>query len=231
MDLLPAAMLAAGAASGVHCVGMCGGIVAVFDLRRVIPIVARRPRVDPLRRVLFNLGRITSYAAAGAIAGAFGAAAVAAGLLPAQSVLQVAASVLLLLVGLHLAGAGGLLSRLESVGAPLWRRLQPLAARLLDAPTPARAYAAGLAWGWLPCAMVYAALGAATFSGGVLQGALAMAAFGFGTLPFLLAAGWIASRLRAWRRVAGVALLGFGAYGLAHAGTLGEGIRRGLLCL
>jgi sulfite exporter TauE/SafE len=123
-----------------------------------------------------------------------------------------------------------LLSRLEGLGTPVWRRVQPLAARLLPARTLAQSYAAGIVWGWLPCAMVYAALATATFSGNAGRGALAMAAFGLGTLPFLLAAGWLASRLRAWRAFAGAAVLGFGVYGLAQASALGEGIRRGLLC-
>jgi hypothetical protein len=143
------------------------------------------------------------------------------------------------LVGLYLAGADRLLAPLEALGRPLWRRLQPLAARLLRArPEPtarmlARSYSAGLAWGWLPCAMVYAALAAAAFAGGPAAGALAMVAFGLGTLPFLLGAGWLAARLRDWRRAAGAAVLGFGVYGLAHASAeaVGDGVRRMLLCL
>jgi uncharacterized protein len=237
MEVLPVAMLAAGLASGVHCVGMCGGIVAAFDTRvansdakRVIPI---REQDVWGRRLAFNLGRITTYAAAGAIAGTLGAAAYAAGALPAQAMLHLAANVMLVLVGLYLAGADRLLAPLEALGMPLWRRVQPFAARLLPARTMAGAYLAGLAWGWLPCAMVYAALAAATFSGSAAAGALGMAAFGLGTLPFLLGAGWLASRLRHWRRAAGAAVLGFGVYGLAHAnaGALGEAVRRGLLCL
>jgi len=228
MDGLIAAMFAAGLASGVHCVAMCGGIVAVFDSNRVIPI---RLKTDWRLRIAFNLGRISTYAMAGAVAGTLGAAAYATGVLPAQQTLQIATSVMLILVGLYLAGAGRLLARFESLGLPLWRRLQPLAARLLPARAPGRSYAAGLVWGWLPCAMVYAALAAATFSGGAARGALAMAAFGLGTLPFLLAAGWLAARLRAWRVAVGGAILGFGSYGLAHAGGLGEAIGRGLLCL
>jgi sulfite exporter TauE/SafE len=78
--------------------------------------------------------------------------------------------------------------------------------------------------------MVYAALGAAAFAGSPAQGALAMLAFGLGTLPFLLVAGGLADRLRAWRPAAGAALLAFGVFGLANAGALGEDIRRGLLC-
>lgn len=223
------AMLAAGLASGVHCVGMCGGIVAAFDARKVIPVVpAGRSRA---RRLAFNAGRITTYSAAGAVAGAIGAAAYASGALPAQSTLQVVASIVLVVIGLHLAGAGRLLAPVEALGAPLWRRLRPAAARLMQGHGPAASFAAGLVWGWLPCAMVYAALAAAAFSGGPAQGALSMAAFGLGTLPFLLAAGWLARRLRRWRLAIGGVVLGFGVYGLAHAGALGEGIRQGLLCL
>lgn len=230
MDVLPVAMLAAGLASGVHCVGMCGGIVAAFDARRCIRIE------EPgrwKRHLAFNLGRISTYAVAGALAGTLGAVAYASGALPAQQLLSLAANVMLVLVGLYLAGADRLLAPLEALGRPLWRRLQPLAARLLPASTAPRAYLAGLAWGWLPCAMVYAAIAAAAFSGGAAAGALGMAAFGLGTLPFLLGAGWLASRLRDWRRAAGAAVLGFGVYGLAHANadTLGDVIRLGLLCL
>ncbi len=234
MSALVAAMFAAGLASGVHCVAMCGGIVAAFDIRKTIPIRNAGEGAFWTRRLCFNAGRISTYAVAGAAAGALGGAAYAAAAAPAQAVWQVAASLLLILIGLHLAaagtGAGRLLGALEALGAPLWRRVQPVAARLLGAPTPLRAYAAGLAWGWLPCAMVYAALFAAAAAGDPLRGAAAMAAFGAGTLPFLLAAGWLAARLRAWRYTAAAAIAGFGIYGLAHAGAL-EGIRRGLLCL
>ena len=228
MDALLAAMLAAGLASGLHCAGMCGGIVAAFDSNRVITI---RAKTDWHRRLAFNLGRISTYAAAGAAAGLLGGAAYAVSALPAQTVLYVAANVMLVLMGLHLAGAGRVLGRLEALGAPLWRRLRPLAARLLPGRTPTQAYAAGLVWGWLPCGMVYAALAGAMLAGSAARGALAMAAFGLGTLPFLLAAGWLAARLRAWRVAVGGAVLGFGTYGLAHAGGLGEAIGRGLLCL
>jgi len=228
LDFLPAAMLAAGLASGVHCVGMCGGIVAAFDGRRTIPILESGAL---RRRIAFNAGRISTYAAAGAVAGALGTAAYAAGALPLQETLQLATSAMLVLVGLYLAGAGRLLAPLEALGAPLWRRLQPIAARLLPARTLPQAYVAGLVWGWLPCGMVYAALAAATFSGSAMAGALGMAVFGLGTLPFLLAAGWFAARLRSWRVATGSAVLGFGVYGLANASELGDAIYRGLLCL
>jgi uncharacterized protein len=225
------AMFAAGSAAGVHCVAMCGGIVTAFDApRRAYPVIPIRARPARGRQLAFNAGRIATYAMAGALAGAVGESAYAAAALPAQEVLQLLVSALLILIGLNLVD-GRMLARLEALGAPLWRRMQPLAARAMRVSSGAGAFAAGLAWGFLPCAMVYAALLAATVAGGAPQGALGMAAFGLGTLPFLLAAGWLASRIVAWRRLAGALLVSFGVFGLAHAGPVAEGIRRGLLCL
>jgi sulfite exporter TauE/SafE len=64
-----------------------------------------------------------------------------------------------------------------------------------------------------------------------------MAAFGLGTLPWLMAAGAFAGRLRAWlsarafRLSAGGLVLGFGAWGLARAEAISDGVRAALLCL
>ena len=228
MTALFLAMLVAGLASGVHCAGMCGGIVVAFNGGPVIPL-----KVIPSwgKNFFFNAGRISTYAAAGAAAGALGGAAYASGAIPVQETLFAAVNVLLILIGLQLAGLGGPIARLEALGVPLWRRVQPVAARLLPARSLPQAFAAGLAWGWLPCGLVYSALAAAALSGGALRGAIAMLAFGIGTLPYLLAAGWIGARLRHWRRAAAGVLLAFGVLGLANAGGLAETVRRGLLCL
>ena len=206
------ALLALGFASGVHCVGMCGGIVTAFSTVQI------NPRPPWRRQLLFNAGRISSYAAAGALAGLVG---YVGALLPVQSALAVLANVVLVLIGLHLAGAGALV-RLERLGAALWRRVQPLASRTLAAGHP---YAAGLLWGWLPCGLVYGALAISAFGGSASAGSTGMVAFGLGTLPWLLAAGVAAARLRTWmnrtavRLAAGGSVLAFGVYGLAHAGA------------
>lgn len=239
MSALLAAMLLLGLASGLHCVGMCGGIVAAFSSRRLIPIAqAARAAPEWRRQLAFNAGRLSTYALAGAAAGALGGAVgLVQGALPAQTVLFVLANGLLILIGLHLAGAGRLVGRLEGLGAPLWRRVQPLAARLTGSRTPRAAYGAGLLWGLLPCGMVYGALAAASLAGGAGQGALAMLAFGAGTAPWLLAAGGAAARLRGWARrprlriAAGGLVLGMGVFGLARSAELGEAVRAGLLCL
>ena len=240
---LPAAMLVTGFLSGVHCLGMCGGIVGAFgSAGGGQAAVALPARSNPLwrelaRQLAFNAGRIASYSVAGALAGALGSAGAAlAGALSWQVALYVLANLMLILVGLYLAGASAWLARFEALGAPLWRRLQPLAARLLPARTLPQSVAAGLVWGWIPCGLVYGALAVAVLAGSAERGALAMAAFGLGTLPNLLAAGLAAARLRrfaarrAVRVIAGGALLGFGVLGLVNAATVAEGIRSGLLC-
>jgi uncharacterized protein len=226
---LPTALLLLGLASSAHCLGMCGGIVGAFSTRPLV-MAGRRAR-ESGRQLAFNLGRITSYAAAGAIAGGLGAAgAYVAGARPAQVALYLLANVVVILMGLYLAGLSGWIARLERLGAPLWRRLQPLAARLAAASTLKGSYAAGMVWGWLPCGLVYGALAAAAFAGTPGQGAIAMLAFGLGTAPALLAAGVAAARLRAWmgvplvRRAAGGLVIGFGTYGLALAGTMLHGL-------
>ncbi|HEX6691620.1 MAG TPA: sulfite exporter TauE/SafE family protein, partial [Burkholderiales bacterium] len=146
-------MLGLGLASGAHCAGMCGGIVTAFSARQ--PLLPAR--AIALRQAAFNAGRVTSYAAAGALAGG---AAQALSALPLQAALYVLANVMLVLVGLQLAGWAAPARRLERLGAPLWRRLQPLALRLTPGWSPLRSYAAGAVWGWLPCGLVYGALAA-----------------------------------------------------------------------
>ncbi len=227
-------MLVLGLVSSVHCAGMCGGIVGAFSGQ---PLVHSRGNLWT-RQVFFNSGRLTSYAAAGACAGsAGGLGAYMAEALPVQTVLYAFANVLLIMIGLHLTGITGPLARLESLGAPLWRRLQPLAVRLLPARSLPGAYAAGVIWGWLPCGLVYGALAVAAFAGTPGRGAFAMLAFGLGTLPTLLAAGFAAARLRGWmarrpvRNAAGAAVFALGVYGLAHASGVADGIQRAILCL
>ena len=232
-----------GLLGGLHCAGMCGGIVSVMGAAaaarrsagpRVIPVApAPGPAAGGSARAIadrsvpillgYNLGRITSYVVAGALAGALGsAAALARHVLPVQQVAFVAANLLLIGMGLYLTGVLRSVAVLEGAGRGLWRRLAPIASRALSADSFARAVGAGLVWGWVPCGMVYGVLVAALLSGSALQGALLMAAFGLGTLPNLLALGWSAAAARRWlshrgfRVAAGLLVIAFGVAGLAR---------------
>jgi sulfite exporter TauE/SafE len=64
-----------------------------------------------------------------------------------------------------------------------------------------------------------------------------MLAFGLGTLPNLMAAGWLLARFRARFRqprvklVAGLLVAGFGIAGLLRVPNLASQVREGLLCI
>jgi sulfite exporter TauE/SafE len=171
---------------------------------------------------------------AGAAVGALGdLARYAPQALAVQTAMFAVANVVMVLLGLYIAGWGSAVLRLERAGGFAWRRIQPLARRLLPIDSTPRAFAAGLAWGWVPCGLVYTMLVMALASGGALEGATVMAAFGLGTLPTLLVAGMAAQRVLAFRRVpwirraAGLIVIVLAAWGLVRVPGLPEAVQAG----
>jgi len=212
---------------GLHCAGMCGGFIGALQINR--------PRsVSPARLALgYHAGRIASYTIAGALAGTLGGSLFAADVLPLQVIMLVLGSAMLLAIGATLLGRGAWMKRIEPFGARAWRVMAPLARRVYPPRSGRQALVAGLAWGWIPCGMVYAALPLALVAGGAFPGALVMFAFGLGTLPNLALIDAAAVRLgstgagtaaasRAWLRpLAGAVIVVFGISGLAHAARVG----------
>ena len=220
IDIDPVGAFLVGLLGGVHCVGMCGGIVGAISLG-MPPGSAPRWGLH----LAYNLGRIGSYTLAGAIAGGLGV--FFSGLLPVQQgqqVLLLLSGVFMVLLGLYLGGWWNLLRHLEQAGGHLWRRIEPLGRGLLPVRGPGQALALGSLWGWLPCGLVYSVLIWAVSAGGAIEGALLMLAFGLGTLPNLLAMGAMASQLQrfvrhVWvRRMAGLLVVLFGVFQLASLG-------------
>ena len=200
-----------GLLGGTHCVGMCGGIVGALSMGG-----GRRGALQ----WAYNAGRIASYASAGALAGMLGEAGVAlSGTLPARLVLFLLANLMLVALGFYLMGATRALGFAERLGQNLWRHIQPLTRRFLPARTAWQAFPLGMLWGWLPCGLVYSALVTALTSGSAWRGATLMLAFGAGTLPTLLLAGLLATRLNevlsrpVVRTVSGLVVLSFGLWG------------------
>jgi len=230
-ELALSAALVAGLAGGVHCAGMCGGIVRVLC---VAPAGAA-PRWSYL--FAYNAGRIASYACAGALAGALGEAGLLTRAVPQiQPLLFLLASIMLVVLGLYLTGATRAMAWLEAAGAWLWRRIQPWSRAVLPVTSLKRALGLGVLWGWLPCGMVYAVLLTALALASAGQGAAVMLAFGLGTLPNLIGIGVLwrqLERLRgasAPRVLAGCAVAAFGVYGLLKALQPGAFGSDGLLC-
>ncbi len=96
------------------------------------------------------------------------------------------------------------LAWLQQAGSRLFARLAPAIGPLAHRSGAAPRFALGTLWGFVPCAMTYSVLPVALFAGSWWQGALVMAAFGLGTLPNLLAAGWFLATGRRWLDRAGV---------------------------
>ena len=184
-EITLAAAFLAGLTGSLHCAAMCGpllGLVCGHDAEK--PAHPRRLA----GALAYNAGRITSYCIAGAATGAVGSAGLALrGGPSAQHAMLIATSAALLMLAAYIAGWTAPARGIESAGRVIWRRIEPFSRQFLPANTPARTYALGLVWGWLPCGMVYVALIAAISTADPLQGALLMAAFGVGTLPSMLA--------------------------------------------
>lgn len=207
------ALFTVGLVSSLHCLGMCGGIIGALTLSLPPEVKCNRRRLLPLV-LSYNLGRITSYALAGTLAGAVGNRVLSA-ISPqyGHAILQWFAALIMLAIGLYLAGWFPRLAQVESVGRPLWRVLEPIGQRLLPVKNPIQGLLLGLIWGWLPCGLVYTVLITAASAGSALQGALYMTAFGLGTLPTMLAAGLLTGVMTRLghtpniRRAAGIAVI------------------------
>jgi sulfite exporter TauE/SafE len=212
-----------GLLGGVHCAGMCGGIVGALTLGLPESIRSSHRRMFPYH-VAYNVGRILSYTLAGALVGGLGQIISLSGVHSAQLALQLLAGLFLIALGLYLGGWWLGLAQVERTGALLWRRIEPLGRRFIPVQTPVQALVLGMVWGWLPCGLVYSVLVWALATGSIRDGAAIMLVFGLGTLPNLLAMGVFAAQLSrlvrsAWTRwAAGALVIAFGAYTLA--GTL-----------
>ena len=160
MTGLIAGAFLAGLVGSPHCIGMCGGFASVC---------ARTLRGS----VAWHAGRLSTYAALGALSGAAGA------LLRGPAWLPLVASALLLV---WFAGVlAGVFPQLGVAVPGIARAGQTLIART-DVPSR---YAFGLVTGLLPCGLVYAGLSFAIASASPVVGALSMIAFGVATVPAL----------------------------------------------
>ena len=132
------------------------------------------------------------------------------------------AALVLVVTGLRIAGVRIVRPASAAWAEPLWQRATGLARRLGQSGSLSGRLGLGILWGWAPCALVYSALPLALVSGSALRGAAVMLAFGAGTLPALLGAGWLAGRGigspgPVARRVAGAALVVLALAGILQA--------------
>lgn len=199
------AAFVAGLVGSPHCIGMCGAFAVLCGGR--------------IRdTAMWHVGRMTSYAVLGALAGAFGS------LVPGPS--WVAAVLSLGLMLWFAAGLAGLVPEPRLVIPGLKR----LGTALAGNPAPTMRYAFGVVNGLLPCGLVYATLAVPVAIGRPLEGALAMAVFGLGTTPLLSAVALglrraVARDIRV-RRLVAAAVLAASLWSIGmRQGVLGGGHR------
>lgn len=176
----------------LHCVGMCGAFVTL-----AVGVDAKRGGGPARLQAAYHLGRLTTYSALGAAAGALGGAFDLAGSM--AGVQRLAA----VIAGATLAGFGtALLLRMLGVRTPrlklpgaLVRLLEAGHRRAMTKPPLVRAATIGLLTTLLPCGWLWAFVVTAAGTARPELGALVMAAFWAGTVPALAAIGVGAQRL------------------------------------
>jgi sulfite exporter TauE/SafE len=178
------------------------------------------PEVRNSKRLLipfvfyYNLGRITSYTLAGAIAG------VVESFIPAPitdingyRILQILSAVIMAGAGFYIAGWLPRFAYIEKAGVNLWKLIEPYGRKLIPVKDRTQAFLFSMVWGWLPCGLVYTALALALTTGDVSKSALTMLSFGLGTLPAVMGVGIMTSvltrlsRMQRFKQVVGLFLI------------------------
>ncbi|MBS4050069.1 sulfite exporter TauE/SafE family protein [Methylomonas rivi] len=197
--------------SSLHCIGMCGSIIGTLTYS-----LSQELRNN--KRILFsivlsyNLGRIASYAIAGAVVGFLS--------LPftegqAHRILQLASGAIMASAGLYIGGWFPRFAYIEKIGSRFWKLIEPFGRRLIPVKTRTQAILFGMVWGWLPCGLIYTALALAATTGNVVHSSMTMLAFGLGTLPAVVGVGIMTSLLarlskaRRFKQVVGILFIIF----------------------
>jgi len=184
--LLP--MLSAASFGSLHCVGMCGGLIAVASDG------ATHTRARIYTQLGYHAARLCSYVALGAVAGTLGQAldlaGKAAGLSKAAAILAGASMTLWGLWAMLEAAGARLRLRLPTVKLLPTVALRWLASAQQQRPV-VRAALLGASSALLPCGFLYAFALAGAATGTALGGALVMASLWLGNLPALLGFGFV----------------------------------------
>jgi len=168
--LIPAFLI--GLAGSLHCIGMCGPIAMAM------PLPGRSTGSQVLASLLYNLGRISTYAVFGLVFGLIGRSFTWFGWQQKMSIILGIAILFFLIIPRLFPG-----NSTHPLVQGLMFRLRNWLAKTLLKGTPASRFTTGMLNGLLPCGLVYLALTGAAITGESYKGMLFMVAFGTGTLP------------------------------------------------
>ena len=205
-----------------HCIGMCGPLVATYSMKM--------KRQALLSHLIYNTGRVFTYTFLGALAGFSGSfLKVASGLEPLQKAVMVAAGIMIILMGLSMAGVfRGVINRIENNA--LTGVVTRISGLLNSSITEGALFPLGIVMGFIPCGLVYtslmvvlrASMDAGSPTEAMLEGAVLMGLFGMGTMPSLMlfgrAVGFLRQRFReSLYRISSFIIIALGVYFLLKA--------------
>jgi uncharacterized protein len=171
--------LALGLAGSLHCVGMCGPIAIALPGKRKLSWSMGG------QKLVYQLGRVTSYTLLGVVAGLAGSTIVEAGF--SQHLSVIAGTLMVVMAVVHL----GL--HKELIHSKLLAKVSSAMESKIGAKLASRKggtqahYLIGVLNGLLPCGLVLSALVGSIGTGDVLEGSLFMMMFGLGTVPLMSA--------------------------------------------
>ena len=171
----------------VHCIGMCGPIVLA------LPSTSGSHLAVLFTRILYNVGRVITYAFLGAVFGLFGSRLDLIGL---QQYVSIIIGVIILLTVFTPAAYRNYLT-----GTRTYQSFNSLIksafTKLMSRNSNSSFLLFGIVNGFLPCGFVYVAIGGALSTDSIISGMLFMALFGLGTLPIMLAASILGRHINA----------------------------------
>ena len=164
-----------GFGGSVHCIGMCGPIVLA------IPVKNLGFNTVLINRLVYNLGRITTYGTMGLIIGVVGLGVQMVGI---QKYVSIVVGAGLILYILFSAKRLPVVSRIK-VFDRILLKFKLLFSRKLSLSGRSNNFFIGMLNGLLPCGLVYVALVNSLLVTSPWEGFVFMSVFGLGTLPAL----------------------------------------------
>ena len=167
-----------GLVGSLHCIGMCGPIAIA------LPVPDSNNLSFFTGRILYNLGRVVTYAFLGAVLGLVGSKIALAG---AQQVVSIVLGLVIIIAVLLPRKYKNYFAQ-HPVIQKLAHPLKSNIGMLFKKGTFSAMFLIGILNGFLPCGLVYVALAGAIASGDAISGAAVMILFGLGTVPAMFAA-------------------------------------------
>lgn len=166
--------LVMGAVGSLHCIGMCG------PLALSLPVSNVNASTRFISSLLYNIGRVLTYALIGVFTGLLGKGFAMSGFQQRFSIFMGLVIILFVLIprmGRYVSNGRAVSSFFENLRAKI--------GSLYFKKNYRSVFAIGMLNGLLPCGMVYMALAVSATLASPRDGSLFMAGFGMGTLPVM----------------------------------------------